>query len=367
MPLHILENVGGGAEVQAWLYARQMAKLGYEVSYICQSVQGKTGKEVVDGVTLFWVKKQPYFECLNAGVYKRILKQTKPQIVIQRMTSAITGVLGQFCKKNGSKFVWICTDDRIPSLDSLTASYLKQARKKGKSKLNRLVFGGYARFSDWQKNRGIRLADYRFVQNEAQAQKLRKNFGLDAQRIESGHEKPAFSGTKNREDILWVANWGTRKRPELFMELARQLPKLSFVMIGSNPDANYRKHIEKQQTDNLQVRGKLPFDETLSAFNSALAFVNTSEPDSEGFPNTFIQAWLRGVPVISFGVDPDGIIERKGLGFVVQNVAEAAEKLDLLLSDEILYQEMSQKATKYANENHAIDVVVERFLAQILN
>jgi len=63
--------------------------------------------------------------------------------------------------------------------------------------------------------------------------------------------------------------------------------------------------------------GKLPFEETLKIFDGATLFVNTSKSESEGFPNTYIQAWLRGVPVISFDVDPDGVIAKNGLGKVV--------------------------------------------------
>ena len=46
-------------------------------------------------------------------------------------------------------------------------------------------------------------------------------------------------------------------------------------------------------------------------YDRAKVLVNTS--DVEGFPNSYLQAWIRGVPVVTL-IDPDGVIEREGLG-----------------------------------------------------
>ena len=56
--------------------------------------------------------------------------------------------------------------------------------------------------------------------------------------------------------------------------------------------------------------GPQPYGETMELIGRAVAVVNTST--FEGMPNVFLESWMRGVPVLSLQVDPDGIISHNG-------------------------------------------------------
>ena len=63
---------------------------------------------------------------------------------------------------------------------------------------------------------------------------------------------------------------------------------------------------------NLTVSGALPHDAVVERLRRAVALVNTSS--HEGMPNTYLEAWSLGVPVLTLAVDPDGLISERGLG-----------------------------------------------------
>src|SRR5678809_1066844 len=87
MPYHIAEDRGGGAEVQAWFLARELARRGFRCSYIAQSVKGKQGTtELMDGVTIHWVRYAHRFRWSNARAYYRALARVDADIVVQRMS-----------------------------------------------------------------------------------------------------------------------------------------------------------------------------------------------------------------------------------------------------------------------------------------
>ncbi len=141
--------------------------------------------------------------------------------------------------------------------------------------------------------------------------------------------------------FIWVANTRPLKRPEWVIELARRNPLSRFVMIGGNSDN--RVFAECQAADkelaNLSFLGPKDFSEADSYFGRAKAFLCTSE--FEGFPNTFLQAWCRSVPVLST-VNPNNLITDNNLG-------------DVCLSPD----DFDRQIKRYENDNEYVDCKIE--------
>lgn len=85
----------------------------------------------------------------------------------------------------------------------------------------------------------------------------------------------------------------------------------------------------------------------------------------EGLPKSLIEANAIGRPVItcnSVGCKETVIDGYNGYLIPIKDVDALVEKLDILLGDAKLRQEMGKNSRKYAEENFSIDVVIERHL-----
>jgi glycosyltransferase involved in cell wall biosynthesis len=169
----------------------------------------------------------------------------------------------------------------------------------------------------------------------------------------------------NPMKVVWVANIKPKKQPEYFIELAQALsgcPQLEFIMVGRPDEGNYQKKIDAQlqQCGRVKYLGELPVDEVNALLREASIFVNTSEV--EGFPNTFIQAWLRGVPVVSLQFDPDQVLVKESIGFCSGSLDQMKRDVLALARDDALRNEMGLRAQAYARAVHGLTQNVSRFI-----
>jgi glycosyltransferase involved in cell wall biosynthesis len=215
----------------------------------------------------------------------------------------------------------------------------------------------------WRAYRiGLRLADRVIVQHDRQGQRLIDNYG------KAGIVRPCALATGDampageRRTILWVGRCERIKQPEMFIALAQAFPQEPFVMVcppaASGPSYFESIRCQALKLDNMTYVESVPFAEIGAYFRAARVFVNTAV--QEGFPNTFVQAWMHGAPVVSLSVDPGSVIARHGLGISCDgSQAALAKALSSLLEDRPLRERLSQNAYTYAREHHDIRRQVE--------
>lgn len=374
MPWHISER-GGGAEVQANYLAVELAKRGFDVHYLCQTAHNNKIKstEEINQFKVHWLKASGRFSWADQGKYFEPLNTIKPDLIIQRLSSNVTYVLGKYCKQNNCKLAWICTDNISPLPNYHLYRFKQRYSLKNTSGLKYGIFYLNNIIMDYFRIKGMRGVNVAFTQNEIQKKLVKQNFGLESFRMISGHPVPQIEITSEerlqKKAILWCANWGKHKCPELFLDLARQMEDTNyrFVMVGGHSDKNYVDKLLQNKPENLEITGQLSFDEALKYFDEATLFVNTSSPGGDGFPNTFIQAWLRGIPLITYGFDPNNVVHINKLGFVINKTKDAQYQIENLLKDTVLYKEIFIRVKEYAQNNHSIERMTDNFLNILKN
>jgi len=340
----------GGEAVQTTLLAREFARQGWDVHAVCRDV-GQPDGEVIDGVRVW---KTFRFDAGLPGMkflYPRLLKEWRAlgkadaDIYFQSCAGHMTGIVARYVHKAGKGMIFRVAHDT----DCIPGQQLIKNRR-----------------DRWLYEYGLRSADLISVQSRYQAAELEKNYGLSSVLVNMVVGAPAESAAERDIDVLWVNNFRPFKRPELLIDIAKQLPDVKFAMIGGRMRGagelfDEVKHAAKG-LPNLDFIGPVPYSDVNDYFARAKLFLNTS--DSEGFPNSFLQAWIRSVPVISF-FDPDGLIESRGLGIKAASQDAFCEPIRRLLASDETREEMGRQACKFANDNYSAEAIVGRYAAMM--
>jgi glycosyltransferase involved in cell wall biosynthesis len=285
----------------------------------------------------------------------RALARERPDIILQFVGSAHTGIAALYARRHACKMIWRVTHDR--SVEPETASWLKPHRW-----LERLLM-----------NFGIRNATLILAQTQYQRTQLAATFPTAPVQVLANFHPVAPDCDRNGavvKQVAWVANLKSVKNPGAFVRLARRFTHRSdirFVMIGKTMDDSAwtkQQLAEIAATPNLEYRGALSQTEVNGLLEQTDLLVNTSE--NEGFSNTFIQAWMRRVPVVSLRVDPDRLLSRGGLGAFVSGDEDALQQCVAgLLADPDRCAAIGARARRYALEHHAESNI--ETLARLLN
>jgi glycosyltransferase involved in cell wall biosynthesis len=288
----------------------------------------------------------------------RALNDLQPAVIYQRVGCAYTGICAYYAGRRGARLVWHAAND---------SDFNREIRVSDRNFIRAFLEASALSY-------GIRHADKVIVQTNHQAQLLYDRFSRSADAvIRNFHPFPAETrDTDEPLRIVWIANFKRSKRPEAFVRLAESLRNLTgvrFVMIGApavgGDSAQWNDALVRRiaAAPNLTYLGQLDQDEVNAQLEGAYVFVNTSL--YEGFPNTFIQAWLRGVPVVSLTVNPDGIFDNEAVGVHSGTEERMTEVIRYLVENRSHRDRLAGNARNQARELHSMKNA-ER-LAQIID
>lgn len=339
----------GGAELQQMLLGKELQKRGYDVSFIVLDY-GQHTIVIKDGIKLIKTLKAGYAISGIMPIIYAIMHvfgaffNADADVYYQRCGSYYTGVVSIFCLIMHKKYIYQLGSD----LD-VDANHINKMKIH-----ERLLY----KF-------GVMCANHIIVQSIYQQQMMKKVFNRESLILKNPFPTRCIEKRKSITPIvLWVGGIKPEiKQPELFLELAKMVPTAKFQIIGGpSKDMHFYKKIrsDAKKIKNLEFLGFIPFPEIQEYFNNAAIFVNTSSV--EGFPNTFLQAWAAGIPVVSLNVDPDEIICKYKLGFHSKTMENLANNLMDLLNNEELRMQMGLNGLNYVESEHNMDNIIEEFI-----
>ena len=339
----------GGAEYQVKCLLDYLRSLDrYDIHYLAHRVP-REGE--FDGYTVHRVGQAGGMPRLgyisDAPSLYSVLRRLRPDVVYQRVGCAYTGITAFFSRRAGSQLVWHAANDTDVqrNLKLRQRNFIRQWLEKS------------------LLSYGIRSADRIVTQTEQQARLLLENFGRSADAVIANfHPYPIEAVHKSGPvRVVWIADLKPPKQPEVFLRLAaalRDIQDARFIMIGgaaagtggSSWLASLQASINS--ASNVEYLGQRPQAEVNEELSKAHVFVNTSI--YEGFPNTFIQAWMRDTPVVSLNVNPDGILDDENVGFHSGTEKHLAGTVRRLITNPALRMAVARRARAHAMQFHSM-------------
>ncbi len=336
----------GGESVQQTLLGRALARRGHEVGMVVGDY-GQADGARWDGILVYKAFRPdaglPVLRFLHprwTGIWSA-LARADADLYYTSCAGMQVGLLAWFSRRHRKRFVFRAASDSDCDPAQLLVRYARDR---------------------WLYAQGLRSADAVLVQSAAQAAALQRNYGRRGRIAGMLVQAQPPAGVRDI-DVLWVGNIRRVKRPDRALELARRLPQFRIHMVGGPlpGEETLFDRVSRTASDlaNLKFHGRLPCAEASALYSRARLLVNTS--DVEGFPNSYLQAWASGVPVVSL-IDPDDVIAHQGLGIAASSPGDIADAARHLLSDAAALSAASDRCRSYMAREYPEERVLAPYL-----
>ena len=178
-------------------------------------------------------------------------------------------------------------------------------------------------------------------------------------------ELPPRSSERATPRVLFLGRLDPVKRPWLFVELARSMPNVEFMMLGDAQVRDPGRWTAERAPANLRLLGHVNEAEKAALLASAWVLVNTSV--HEALPVSFLEALAAETPLVSCQ-DPEEVVSRFGIyvgrhpGHGLEAVPALADSVGRLLEDHPQRIRLGHAGRAWVASTHTR----ERFIAAFL-
>lgn len=342
----------GGIERQQSMMARWLAQHGFSVSMVTWD-HGQPDSEVHHGVRVYKLCAKDAGAPILRFIHPRwtslraALRRANADVYYYNLGDMGLGQVVHWCRAQDKRVVYSVAsepdcDPRLPSLRPLRERVLYRY--------------------------GLRRVDAIVVQTARQQTMLRQGFNREARVLPMpcAFEIPPAAAQRRLNPsgsmrVLWVGRFSREKRLEWLLEIASGHPNIKIEIVGaSNTQSEYALDLQERAAaiPNVTLHGRLPHAELPPIYDRADLLCCTSA--YEGFPNSFLEAWSRGTPVLT-SFDPDGLVEREKLGWTAGSIEQFSAALTQIAASPQEWQARSERGVHYYRENHELDRAMTRF------
>lgn len=350
------DEIIGGAAVQWKSWIKGIKQSGNEIGVLTfkgatNYIAGTLDFDIVESFDPNYHKGKVRFFYHKFKMLYLMIKRYRPDYLIQTSASSQTFILMIIAKMVGIHFI-----HRIASDVHVDEQITKLVSNKKDVFFFRL---------------GLKYSDFILAQNRYQYSKLKdkypkKNIYLTHNPYELDSQETDILPYQERKYIAWIGNFRKIKNLEALLLAAKNLPTIQFKIAGKEHEnldqTTINSLIQLKKLKNVDFVGYLIRDRIKPFLSRAIALLNTSH--NEGFPNTFLEAWSLGVPVITTRfVNPDEIINKNNLGKVAVDYSQLSELIQSLYRlNELEYNKLALNCYEHVKKNHNPKILAERLV-----
>jgi glycosyltransferase involved in cell wall biosynthesis len=340
----------GGIQRQQSLMARWLVGRGHRVTMLTRN-EGPPHDEVLSGVRVLKLEREdeglPGLRFFHPRWTKLIsgMRRADADVYYHNNAEYVTGQVALWCKVRGRKFVFSTAHDSDcePQLAALPSWREKTLYRYG-----------------------LLHADHVISQTRIQEEMLRRNFNLPSTVIAMptplSTRPPVVREQRGHPPrILWVGRIARNKRLEMFLDMAAKAPELVFEVAGEpRAGSDYGAEVlaRGRSMPNVIIHGRVGREHMPDLYRRALCLCCTST--REGFPNTFLEAWSEGTPLVTT-FDADNLVATHGLGGVGSSAEELLAAIRRLADSSQAWNTASDNARRHFEQTHDPEIVMPQF------